>query len=81
MDHMNTIALILPWIQLALSIILVALVLLQRGGEGMEGGALGGTSANMTYFSRRGAERFIFTSTIVVAVLFALSALASLIIA
>jgi len=76
---MNTITQILPWIQVILSILLILLVLIQRGAEGMEG-ALGGTATStMTYFARRGAERFIFIATIVVAMLFAISALIPLI--
>jgi protein translocase SecG subunit len=76
---MNTMTQILPWIQVILSALLVFLVLIQRGGAGIEGGALGGSASNMTYFSRRGSEKFIFLSTIVVAVLFAVSALIPLI--
>lgn len=75
---MNTITHALPWIQLVLSILLVLLVLLQRSADGIEG-ALGGNASNMTYFARRGAERFFFFATIVVAVLFAVSALLSLV--
>lgn len=71
--RMNTITHALPWIQFALSIILVVLVLLQRSSEGIEGSLMGGSSSNMTYFARRGADKFIFNATIVVAVLFALT--------
>jgi protein translocase SecG subunit len=75
---MNTIILALPWIQLVLSILLIGLVLLQRSADGIEG-ALGGSSSNMTYFARRGAEKFLFTATIIIAVLFAVSALLPLV--
>jgi preprotein translocase subunit SecG len=34
----------------------------------------------MTYFARRGAEKFIFIATIVVAILFAVSALLPLLV-
>ena len=71
---MNMVTHVLPWIQLALSLILVLLVLLQRSADGIEG-ALGGSASNMTYFARRGAEKFLFTATIVIAILFAVSAL------
>lgn len=76
--RMNTVTHVLPWFQLALSILLVILVLLQRSADGIEG-ALGGNASNMTYFARRGAERFLFLATIVVAILFAVSALLPLI--
>ena len=72
---MNTITHVMPWIQLALSIILVTLVLMQRSSDGIDGSAFGGSSSNMTYFARRGVEKFIFNATIVVGVLFAASAL------
>ena len=74
MSFMNTITHVLPWIQLALSILLVISVLLQRSADGIEG-ALGGSASNMTYFARRGAEKVLFIATIVIAVLFAVSAL------
>jgi protein translocase SecG subunit len=77
--HMNTITQILPWFQLALSVLLVILVLLQRSADGIE--ALGGSSSHVTYFSRRGAERFLFIATIVIAILFAASALMPLVLA
>lgn len=70
---MNTITHVLPWIQLALSIFLVILIIIQRSADGIEG-ALGGTRPNMTYFARRGAERFIFIATVIIAILFAVSA-------
>ena len=77
--RMNTITQVLPWFQLVLSLLLVVLVLLQRSADGIEG-ALGGSASNMTYFARRGAERFLFIGTIVIAILFAVSALLPLII-
>lgn len=76
---MNTITQVLPWFQLVLSLLLVILVLLQRSGDGMEG-ALGGSASNMTYFARRGAERFLFVGTITIAILFAVSAALPLVI-
>lgn len=76
---MTMITSILPWIQLVLSVLLIILVLLQRSADGIEG-ALGGTSQNMTYFARRGAERFLFITTIVVAILFAASAVIGLVV-
>ena len=76
---MNTIIVALPWIQLVFSILLIGLVLLQRSADGIEG-ALGGSASNMTYFARRGAEKFLFTATIVIAVLFAFFSLLPLIV-
>lgn len=69
---------ILPWIQVILSIILIFLVIIQRSADGIEG-ALGGSASTMTYFTRRGAEKFIFATTIVIAILFAVSAIIPLV--
>jgi preprotein translocase subunit SecG len=68
---------ILPYIQVALSIILVVGVLLQRSDASM-GAAFGGDSAGLTRFTRRGFEKLLFNGTIVVAVLFVLSVFANL---
>lgn len=71
---MNTMTHVLPWIQLALSILLILMILFQRSADGIEG-ALGGNASQVTYFSRRGGEKFLFGGTIVIAILFALSAI------
>lgn len=68
---------ILPYIQIILSILLVTGVLLQRS-EASLGGAFGGASANGGRFMRRGFEKILFNATIVVAILFVLSAFTSL---
>ena len=68
-------ATILPWIQIVLSVILVALVLLQQSEAGL-GSAFGGSGGGDGIArTRRGAEKFIFQATIVVGILFAASAL------
>jgi len=68
---------ILPYIQIVLSILIVALILLQRS-EASLGAAFGGDSAGGTRFTRRGFEKTLFNATIVVSILFALSAFTSL---
>ena len=68
---------ILPYIQILLSLLLIAGVLLQRS-EGSLGSAFGGDSAIGGRFMRRGFEKILFNATLVVAVLFAISAFASL---
>lgn len=67
----------LPYIQVALSILLIAGVLLQRS-EASLGTAFGTDSAAGSRFMRRGAEKLLFNATLVIAVLFALSAIAPL---
>ena len=69
---------ILPWAQIILSIILVAAILLQQSGAGV-GGALGGGDDSIRY-TRRGMEKVLFYLSIIIAILFALSAFAVLII-
>lgn len=68
---------ILQIIQIVSSLILVVLVLLQRtsGDTGMSFGSDGGSFMQ----TRRGAERLIFVSTIIIAIIFAGASLASLI--
>ena len=70
---------ILPYIQIILSFLLIAGVLLQRS-EASLGSAFGGDSATGGRFMRRGFEKILFNATVVVAILFALSAFASLLI-
>ncbi|HLD25303.1 MAG TPA: preprotein translocase subunit SecG [Patescibacteria group bacterium] len=60
---MNVILLI---IQILVSVILMTLILLQSSKGGL-GGALGGGEL---YRTKRGAERIVFTTTIVVAFIF-----------
>jgi protein translocase SecG subunit len=74
---MQLIANYLPYIQIALSVLLAALVLFQNS-EGALGSAFGGDNFNTQFRTRRGAELFIFRLTIIVAILFVLSALANL---
>jgi protein translocase SecG subunit len=69
---------ILPYIQIVLSILLILGVLLQRSEAGL-GSAFGADSMNAVQYTRRGFEKTLFRGTIVVAVLFAVSAFLSLV--
>jgi len=70
---------LLPYLQIILSVILVAIILLQKTGAQV-GGAFGGSDNwSSAYHTRRGLEKWLFAITIVVAILFAISALVSLI--
>lgn len=70
---------ILSIAQIILSIVLIALILMQQS-EGSLGSAFGGSDSDTGFRTRRGSEKFIFNATIVVGVLFALSALISFLI-
>ncbi len=71
---------VLPYTQAVLSILLIVAILLQQTGTGM--GALGGASQDESvHYTRRGAEKFLFQATIVLAVLFVVSALIALVVA
>ena len=54
-------------IQTVIAALLIILILLQQRGTGLSG-TFGGEGA--TYSTRRGAEKIIFTGTIVLAILF-----------
>lgn len=62
----------LPYIQVFLSILLVAAILLQQRGSSL-GGAFGGDNFSATFHKRRGAELFLFKFSIGIAVLFVLA--------
>ena len=69
---------ILPYIQIGLSVVLVLLVLLQQTDASM-GAAFGSSGGEGVARTRRGIERTFFQLTIVVAILFVLSVIASII--
>lgn len=64
---------ILPWAQIILSIVLITSIILQQTGAGV-GGAMGGSDDSIHY-TRRGAEKVLFYVSIVIAILFAGSAI------
>jgi protein translocase SecG subunit len=68
----------LPYIQIILSIFLVVSVLLQRSEAGVGGSFGGSDNWNSGFHTRRGFEKFLFNFTIVLAILFAVSSFASL---
>lgn len=69
----------LPYIQIVLSVLLVIGVLLQQSEAGLGSGFGGGDSFSSTHHTKRGAEKTIFISTLVVAVLFVVTILLTLI--
>jgi len=64
---------ILDIVQVVISALLVATILLQQRGEGLSS-AFGGEGGGASYFKKRGMEKILFIATIVLAVLFILSA-------
>ncbi len=67
---------IIPYIQIILSILLVGGILLQRSEAGL-GSAFGADGMSVGKYTRRGFEKTLFRATILVAILFAVSAFAS----
>jgi protein translocase SecG subunit len=64
-------------IQIVSSILLIVLVLMQRS-QTDSGGMVGGDGGSFLQ-TRRGAERFLFIFTVIIAIIFAGSSLASII--
>ena len=69
---------IIAVLQIWLSVILIILVLLQRS-DASAGGAFGGSDEGGITRTRRGPEKAIFLATIVVAILFVVLSIATLI--
>lgn len=69
---------ILPIVQIILSVLLIGLVLMQQSDAGL-GSAFGGGDGSGGH-TRRGVEKTLFNATVLVAVLFAISAFIALII-
>ncbi|MEN9920116.1 MAG: hypothetical protein RL538_9 [Candidatus Parcubacteria bacterium] len=67
----------LPYIQIILSVLLVAAILLQQRGSSL-GGAFGGDNFSSAFHKRRGAELFLFKFTVGISILFVLSTIVSL---
>jgi len=76
---METLKAILPYVQTVLSLLLIIGIVLQNRGASL-GGAFGGDNFASTFYKRRGAEKFLFNATIVVAILFVAAAIAGFLI-
>jgi protein translocase SecG subunit len=79
MEIINTVQPALPYVQVALSVLLVAAILLQQRGSSL-GGAFGGDNFSSAFHKRRGAELFLFKFTIGMAILFVLSTALNLVV-
>lgn len=69
---------ILPHAQIILSVLLVVAILLQQRGSSL-GGAFGGDNFSAAFHKRRGSELFLFRLSIVLAILFVLSAILNIV--
>ena len=69
---------LLPYIQIILSTLLVVAILLQRTGAQVGGAFGGGDNFSSAFHTRRGFEKGLFIGSIIIAVLFAASALVNL---
>ena len=70
----------LPYAEIVLSILLIVGIVLQQRGASL-GGAFGGDNFASTFYKRRGAEKFLFRATIVIAILLVLAAIANFLLA
>lgn len=71
---METLKAVLPYAQIIFSLLLIIGIVLQNRGASL-GGAFGGDNFASNFYKRRGAEKFLFQATSVVAVLFVVSAI------
>ena len=78
-SHMGLLLGYLPYIQIAISLLLIIAIMLQQRGSSL-GGAFGNDASGTTFYTRRGAEKWLFQATIGLAILFALSAFAALVV-
>ncbi len=72
---MSSLTAILPYIQIALSIILVVAILIQKSEAGVGGSFGGNDNFSAGFHTRRGFEQKIFYFTIIIVILFVISAL------
>lgn len=77
---MNIISVILPYIQVVLSVLIIVGVLLQYSAAGVGGAFGGGDSFDAGLHTRRGFEKFLFFATLIAGILFAISCIVALLI-
>ena len=77
---MNSLMSLLPYVQIVLSILLVVAILMQKSEAGVGGSFGGNDNFAAGFHTRRGFEKKLFYFTVVIGVLFALSALLAIIV-
>ena len=70
---------VLPYLQILLSVFMIGAILLQRTGASL-GGAFGADNFSSGFHTRRGLEKQLFYATIILGILFAITALVNLLI-
>ncbi len=70
----------LPYAEIILSVLLIVGIVLQQRGASL-GGAFGGDNFASTFYKRRGAEKFLFNASIVIAILLVLCAIVNFLLA
>ena len=76
---MTFLAGLLPYIQIALSLLLIGAILIQQSDASVGSAFGGGDSFSAVQHTRRGFEKVIFNATIVIGILFVISAFLALI--
>ena len=75
-DKMEALVSALPYAEIILAVLLIVGIVLQQRGATL-GGAFGGDNFASTFYKRRGAEKFLFNATVVIAILLVLAAIAN----
>jgi protein translocase SecG subunit len=76
---MNSVSSVLPYLQIVVSSLLILAALLQQSGAANGGALGGGDNMSSAFHTRRGLEKILFISTIVLGILFAVISFVSLI--
>jgi protein translocase SecG subunit len=77
---MSTIVRLLPWIEIGVAALLIVAIIMQQSSASL-GSAFGEAHAGAGFHTKRGAEKFLFILTIILAVLFAATGVVSLVLA
>ncbi len=75
---MTNLETVLPYIQIAVSVLLVISILLQRSAAGL--GTIAGSDEGVFFHKKRGFEKFLFIFSIICAILFVAGAIFSIVV-
>ncbi|MEK7505037.1 MAG: preprotein translocase subunit SecG [Patescibacteria group bacterium] len=71
---------LLPWLQIGLSLLLIVTILLQQNEAGL-GSAFGGSNSGGVAYTKRGLEKLLFLTSIILAILFVVVAIGQFLLA